>query len=453
MQTIIHTSSCACPGCTAAERQAASPEAARTAVESFVAAGYRWQPGQTISWAMAESSFARDDFDTLLPDSWAPVIADAFGAWAAVSTLQFEQVADGAGVDIRFGGVGNFDDPNNTLAQASTVFLGEEIQSSDILFDLAEDWVLTADGSGRVTVFATALHEIGHALGLSHEDRVQAVMNSIYDEGVQTLLPDDIAGVQAVYGPPGGPAPADPPANGAADLAVGTAGSDSVTGEIIAERIYGIQGDDSLAGGAGGDSLFGNAGDDSLLGDAGNDTLRGQIGDDVLDGGIDNDLLFGGGNADQVSGGDGNDVVNGDSGADTVAGGAGNDTVRGQGGADRLLGDDGNDTLLGHAGSDTILGGSGADRLTGGPGDDSLAGGEGVDAFVFAAVQGDDAIADFVPGLDMISLVGVAGPFQALSVVDGPVGAVFTFEATQTTRITLEGVAAAELSAGDFMFS
>src|SRR5690606_7471323 len=49
-----------------------------------------------------------------------------------------------------------------------------------------------------------ALHEFGHALGLEHPDEdgqtVRAVMNAIVGN-LDTLADDDVAGVQALYGP------------------------------------------------------------------------------------------------------------------------------------------------------------------------------------------------------------------------------------------------------------
>src|SRR5205807_837560 len=48
----------------------------------------------------------------------------------------------------------------------------------------------------------TALHEMGHVLGLHHSGIVSAVMvpatNQVFPR--RTLLPDDMAGVSAVYG-------------------------------------------------------------------------------------------------------------------------------------------------------------------------------------------------------------------------------------------------------------
>jgi len=45
-----------------------------------------------------------------------------------------------------------------------------------------------------------AVHELGHALGLGHEDGVPAIM-STYAGNIEIPTADDIAGVQALYGP------------------------------------------------------------------------------------------------------------------------------------------------------------------------------------------------------------------------------------------------------------
>ncbi|MEQ9642628.1 MAG: matrixin family metalloprotease [Alphaproteobacteria bacterium] len=412
-------------------------------VSAFVTNSRAWPANTVITWSLAAFNFDdRVQFDTQLPSEWQPAIAQAFDAWTAVANLQFLQVDDGADVGIRLGGIDNLDGPSGTLAETLTTFIATEIQKADISFDLIEDFTPFGAG-GTTSVFTTALHEIGHALGLAHEDDVPAIMNTFADPAIQALTADDIAGIQSIYGAAIGGTDDQLVGDDAVDDVIGGGGGD--------DSIYGLGGGDSLTGGSGDDSLFGNRGLDNLSGGAGADTMRGQFDNDQLSGGDDNDLLFGGAGEDTVNGDGGNDVANGNSGDDMVFGGDGADTVRGQGGFDSVFGGAGDDLLVGHAGFDTLDGGAGNDVFIGGPGNDSMIGGTGLDFFAFSADQGSDTIADFTPGTDTINIIGAGLDDVRLS--DGFNQVTVTFQDTPTTAITLIGVSAAVLSSTDFVFS
>jgi Ca2+-binding RTX toxin-like protein len=69
----------------------------------------------------------------------------------------------------------------------------------------------------------------------------------------------------------------------------GGSGNDILTGDGLANRLAGNDGDDRLAGGDGNDVLLGGAGRDKLDGGKGNDELDGGPGNDVLIGGKNSD--------------------------------------------------------------------------------------------------------------------------------------------------------------------
>jgi hypothetical protein len=74
----------------------------------------------------------------------------------------------------------------------------------DTHFDVNRIWVddpFDSAADNDFDLFTVALHEIGHALGLGHSNVVGSVMEPVYAGGRRTLHADDIAGIQALYGP------------------------------------------------------------------------------------------------------------------------------------------------------------------------------------------------------------------------------------------------------------
>ena len=179
-----------------------------------------------------------------------------------------------------------------------------------------------------------------------------------------------------------------------------------------------ILGDSFLFGGsAGDDTIMGEMGIDFLFGQAGNDTISnvtpgvisidginikfgsyffGQSGNDNITGsntplllGVIGDFAFGNDGIDTINLGDGldfgfgnkdNDTVNGQDGTDFVFGNSGNDNISGGKGTDLVSGDSGDDTAHGSAGIfDLVLGGRGNDRLFGDEGIDLIFGSQDVD--------------------------------------------------------------------------
>jgi Ca2+-binding RTX toxin-like protein/subtilisin family serine protease len=184
------------------------------------------------------------------------------------------------------------------------------------------------------------------------------------------------------------------------DVAIGTAGNDSLVGGISEDTLIGGNGNDTLSGGLGNDVLVGGAGadfvsyaaatsaitvnlqsgigfgpdgtdslteiegilgsshSDSLIGSSSNDTIAGGFGADMLDGGA--------ATGDWVSYADATASVTVDLISLTSVGAAGRDriigfeAIIGSAYADSLIGSNSNDTLAGGLGADTLVGGAGA---------------------------------------------------------------------------------------------
>ena len=72
--------------------------------------------------------------------------------------------------------------------------------AGDVHFDDDENWVLgTKEGTD---FFWTAIHEIGHSIGLDHSFYRSAIMYPFYQGYKENLEldEDDILGLQAIYG-------------------------------------------------------------------------------------------------------------------------------------------------------------------------------------------------------------------------------------------------------------
>jgi Ca2+-binding RTX toxin-like protein len=313
------------------------------------------------------------------------------------------------------------------------LFGQEEVTAVRFLAAVGE---VTLDlGSGTATgghATGDTLDSIESAVGSSHADTLMG------DAGLDTAdytASDGAIAIDLAVGTGSGGHAAGDTLSGI-ERVLGSAFSDTLSGDAEANTLEGGAGDDTLAGRGGGDVLAGGVGTGDTLdyrtsaggvtidlggntasgGDADGDTISGfeavfgsTLAGDVLTGsGLVNRLAGGGGDdtlaglggADVLEGGDGFDTADytGSTGAVTVDHGAGTglgghaegdtlsgierilgsgegDTLSGSGADETFEGGAGDDTLAGLGGADTLLGGAGADQLTGGAGADLLHGG------------------------------------------------------------------------------
>ena len=283
----------------------------------------------------------------------------ALESWAEVANIIFEEVADKRSVKLRFGTAADFTDeatgwayyPENKDPIGGDVWLNNQDNENNRL-------------KPGTFGFSTLVHEIGHALGLSHP----------FDEAI--TLPQDQQNLQytvmAYDDHPSVPSRFQPPGPMLYDvLAVEEIyGLNPTTEEgdsqyrwkrnrIILETIYDVGGEDTIKANnqRKGNIINLQPGSFSSIGNIRNRKLKDNVA-----------IAFG-------------------------------TTI------EHAIGGKGADTLTGNDVANRLKGKGGDDILTGLGGDDTLIGGPGNNTFVFESVNhGTDAITDFFPGFDTIDV-------------------------------------------------
>lgn len=191
----------------------------RTEPLNFAVSGLQWDqpsgPGSQITITYSYSNLLDGGMGGLTADQLKQAVEEALSLWASEAPLTFVEIEDvgpdpsvsdssydvGSSADIRIG-AHVADGPNGAqLAHAFLPYSSTDGIAGDLHFDIEEDWGLSNGGF----FLETALHELGHCLGLDHEENVDAIMNPFLGGrfsglGTGFLLADDVAGVQAIYG-------------------------------------------------------------------------------------------------------------------------------------------------------------------------------------------------------------------------------------------------------------
>ncbi|XP_002663942.1 matrix metalloproteinase-17 [Danio rerio] len=172
----------------------------------YATTGLRWTKSD-ITWSVQNYPSVHK---RLTPTQVDPIISYALKAWSDVTNLNFYGASssekDRADIRISFARSLHddgypFDGKGGTLAHA--FFPGESDVAGDTHFDDDEIWTYL-DESGT-DLFAVAVHEFGHALGLSHSSSSPSIMKPYYqgsvgDVGSYILPDDDREAIQSLYG-------------------------------------------------------------------------------------------------------------------------------------------------------------------------------------------------------------------------------------------------------------
>ncbi|XP_067285943.1 matrix metalloproteinase-25 [Pseudorasbora parva] len=168
-----------------------------------------------LKWKKSDLTWSIQNYPSLLPilnpTVVQAIVTYAFKAWSDVTNLKFQALPSSeknrADIKISFARSLHddgypFDGKGGTLAHA--FFPGEYDVAGDTHFDDEESWTYS-DNSGT-DLFAVAVHEFGHALGLSHSSSSPSIMRPYYqgavgdDIATYTLPEDDRHAIQSLYG-------------------------------------------------------------------------------------------------------------------------------------------------------------------------------------------------------------------------------------------------------------
>ncbi|CAD5214646.1 unnamed protein product [Bursaphelenchus okinawaensis] len=171
-------------------------------VRRYVLARKKWDY-DVLTWKLNSDNIAESDKFIIRM-----TLHRAFSTWSSVSSLKFLEISSdqSAVADLsisflrgRHGDELPFDGPDGIVAHAFYPTVGV------LHFDADEKWTLNRDDG--INLYQTALHEIGHLLGLEHSTDSRAVMfpkNRPFDPSFD-LGDDDVRGIRRLYAPPNRP--------------------------------------------------------------------------------------------------------------------------------------------------------------------------------------------------------------------------------------------------------
>ncbi|XP_063066292.1 matrix metalloproteinase-17-like [Engraulis encrasicolus] len=186
---LMKTPRCSLPDLSAPE---ASPSSAGRRRRALTPLNNKWSK-RHLSWRVR--TFPKGS-EVLGRDTVRALMFYALKVWSDIAPLNFHEVASSeADIQIDFTKADHndgypFDGPGGTVAHA--FFPGERFSAGDTHFDDDEAWTFRSPDSHGMDLFAVAIHEFGHAIGLAHTSAIESIMRPYYQGPVGDPLKYDL---------------------------------------------------------------------------------------------------------------------------------------------------------------------------------------------------------------------------------------------------------------------